>query len=106
MGVTLNEAKTSIEEARKESFNFLGYTFGPHRYQKDGHCATSTVRRCPSRLSSSNWSGNSTSWTFWPKPPVRRGARFRNCGPFTGVICANWAVAMVLSEFGTGLSSA
>ena len=37
MGVTLNEAKTCIQEARKESFNFLGYTFGPHRYKKDGH---------------------------------------------------------------------
>jgi RNA-directed DNA polymerase len=37
MGVTLNEAKTSIKQARTESFNFLGYTFGPHRYKKDGH---------------------------------------------------------------------
>src|SRR5260370_15130963 len=37
LGVTLNEAKTCIKEARKESFNFLGYTFGPHRYKKDGH---------------------------------------------------------------------
>src|SRR5258708_2353365 len=37
MGVTLNEAKTCIQQARKESFNFLGYTFGPHRYRKDGH---------------------------------------------------------------------
>jgi RNA-directed DNA polymerase len=36
MGVTLNEAKTSIQQARPESFSFLGYTFGPHRYQKDG----------------------------------------------------------------------
>jgi RNA-directed DNA polymerase len=36
MGVTLNEAKTSIKRARQESFNFLGYTFGPHRYKKDG----------------------------------------------------------------------
>jgi RNA-directed DNA polymerase len=36
MGVTLNEAKTSIRQARQESFNFLGYTFGPHRYKKDG----------------------------------------------------------------------
>ena len=36
MGVTLNEAKTSIKQARQESFNFLGYTFGPHRYKKDG----------------------------------------------------------------------
>jgi RNA-directed DNA polymerase len=36
MGVTLNEAKTSIKQARKESFDFLGYTFGPHRYRKSG----------------------------------------------------------------------
>lgn len=36
MGVTLNEAKTSIRQARRESFNFLGYTFGPHCYKKDG----------------------------------------------------------------------
>ena len=37
LGLTLNEAKTSIKEARKESFHFLGYTFGPHRFRKDGH---------------------------------------------------------------------
>jgi RNA-directed DNA polymerase len=37
LGLTLNEAKTSIKAARKESFNFLGYTFGPHRFRKDGH---------------------------------------------------------------------
>src|SRR2546426_11965945 len=37
MGVTLNEAKTSIKQARQESFHFLGYTFGPQRYKKDGH---------------------------------------------------------------------
>jgi RNA-directed DNA polymerase len=35
--LTLNEAKTSIKEARRERFNFLGYTFGPHHYRKDGH---------------------------------------------------------------------
>src|SRR2546426_3314883 len=37
LGLTLNEAKTSIKQARKERFDFLGYTFGPHRYEKDGH---------------------------------------------------------------------
>ena len=37
LGLTLNEAKTSIKAARKESFQFLGYTFGPHRYKPDGH---------------------------------------------------------------------
>ena len=35
--LTLNEAKTSIRQARKESFNFPGYTFGPHRNRKTGH---------------------------------------------------------------------
>src|SRR5437763_2225617 len=30
LGLTLNEAKTSIRNARKERFDFLGYTFGPH----------------------------------------------------------------------------
>jgi RNA-directed DNA polymerase len=37
LGLTLNEAKTSIKPARNESFNFLGYTFGPHRNRKTGH---------------------------------------------------------------------
>src|SRR5919107_3775191 len=37
IGLTLNEAKTKIKEARTERFDFLGYTFGPHRYRKDGH---------------------------------------------------------------------
>src|ERR1700727_2469409 len=37
IGLTLNEAKTSIKQARKERFDFLGYSFGPHRLRKDGH---------------------------------------------------------------------
>jgi RNA-directed DNA polymerase len=37
LGLTLNEAKTSIKAAREENFSFLGYTFGPHRYKPDGH---------------------------------------------------------------------
>jgi RNA-directed DNA polymerase len=37
LGLTLNEAKTSIKEARTESFDFLGYTFGPHCHRKYGH---------------------------------------------------------------------
>ncbi len=37
LGLTLNEAKTELKEARRESFDFLGYTFGPQHYRKDGH---------------------------------------------------------------------
>jgi RNA-directed DNA polymerase len=36
LGLTLNEAKTSVPNARAERFNFLGYTFGPHRHWKTG----------------------------------------------------------------------
>src|SRR5437764_5925091 len=36
LGLTLNEAKTSIKQARTESFDFLGYTFGPHCFQPNG----------------------------------------------------------------------
>src|SRR6266511_4489585 len=37
MGLTLNEQKTRVVDGRRESFDFLGYTFGPMRYRKDGH---------------------------------------------------------------------
>jgi len=37
LGLALNEAKTSIRNARQERFDFLGYAFGPHHYRKDGH---------------------------------------------------------------------
>jgi len=37
LGLTLNEAKTSVRDARAERFDFLGYAFGPHHYRKDGH---------------------------------------------------------------------
>jgi RNA-directed DNA polymerase len=30
LGLTLNEKKTSLRDARRERFGFLGYTFGPH----------------------------------------------------------------------------
>jgi RNA-directed DNA polymerase len=37
IGLTLNEAKTTIKQARTERFDFLGYTFGPHRFRKTGY---------------------------------------------------------------------
>jgi len=37
IGLSLNEAKTCVRDARRESFDFLGYTFGPEWYRKDGH---------------------------------------------------------------------
>lgn len=36
IGLSLNESKTRVVNARKESFDFLGYTFGPRYTKKDG----------------------------------------------------------------------
>ena len=36
LGLTLNETKTQLKEAHRESFDFLGYALGPHRYWKNG----------------------------------------------------------------------
>jgi RNA-directed DNA polymerase len=37
IGLTLNEGKTSVKQARRERFDFLGYSFGPHRMRTNGH---------------------------------------------------------------------
>src|SRR5438270_7788067 len=37
LGLTVNEAKTAVRDAQRERFDFLGYSFGPHHYRKDGH---------------------------------------------------------------------
>ena len=36
LGLTINEAKTSLRDARKERFTFLGYSFGPHWFKANG----------------------------------------------------------------------
>ena len=36
LGLSLNEAKTSVRDARQESFDFLGCTFGPKVYRRTG----------------------------------------------------------------------
>jgi RNA-directed DNA polymerase len=33
LGLVLNETKTAIRDARRERFDFLGYSFGPHHYR-------------------------------------------------------------------------
>ena len=34
IGLTLNREKTKLVQAKHERFDFLGYTFGPHRFKK------------------------------------------------------------------------
>jgi RNA-directed DNA polymerase len=37
LGLTINEAKTSLRNARQERFDFLGYSFGAHLFEANGH---------------------------------------------------------------------
>jgi RNA-directed DNA polymerase len=52
LGLMLNEAKTSIKDARKEKFDFLGYSFGPHCYRKEGswYTGASPARKSQQRV--------------------------------------------------------
>ena len=68
MGLTLNEQKTRVCDGRRESFDFLGYTFGPMRYRKDGHeyvgaaPAKKAVKRVKGRIRQILRSGNQAPW--------------------------------------------
>lgn len=52
IGLTLNMTKTRLCEARSDHFDFLGYTFGPERFRKDGHwyLAAKPSKKAISRL--------------------------------------------------------
>jgi RNA-directed DNA polymerase len=69
MGLTLNEAKTVIKKARRERFDFLGYTFGPHHYRKDGHWylgaspSKKSVARLRQKVGDLLNPGNMGTWT-------------------------------------------
>ena len=68
MGLTLNERKTRVGNGRKEPFTFLGYTFGPLRYRKDGHWylgaapAKKAVQRVKGRIRQILRPGNQAPW--------------------------------------------
>ena len=68
LGLALNEAKTAVRDARREPFDFLGYTFGPHRYRKDGHWylgaspSKKSVLRLKAKVSDLMVPGNMGAW--------------------------------------------
>jgi len=74
LGLALNETKTCIRQARRESFHFLGYTFGPERYRKDGHWylaakpSKKSIRRVKERMREVLHPGNHEPW---PEVAVR-----------------------------------
>jgi RNA-directed DNA polymerase len=68
IGLTLNEAKTSIRDARTESFDFLGYTFGPECYRPNGQWSLAakpskkSVQRVKARVRAVLHPGNQARW--------------------------------------------
>jgi RNA-directed DNA polymerase len=68
LGLDLNETKTAIRDARRERFDFLGYSFGPHHYRKDGHWylgaspSKKSVLRLKAKVSDTLVPGNMGTW--------------------------------------------
>lgn len=68
IGLTLNEKKTRLCDARKECFNFLGYTFGPECYRPNGRWYTAAkpskkaVLRVKEKLGAILVRGNPRPW--------------------------------------------
>lgn len=68
LGLTLNEAKTSVKNARQESFDFLGYTLGPRHFPNGGRWylgaapSKKSVQRIKAKVSNLLTPGNKSSW--------------------------------------------
>ncbi len=68
LGLALSEAKTSVKDARTERFDFLGYTFGPHCYQRNGKRylgaspSEKSVKRVKTKISEVLAPGNTQPW--------------------------------------------
>lgn len=68
IGLKLNESKTSVKDGRRDSFNFLGYTFGPMIWRKNGarylgaYPSRKAERRLRERVKGLLYRGNPTPW--------------------------------------------
>jgi len=68
LGLTLNEAKTSVKDARRESFDFLGYTLGPRHFRNGGRWylgaapSKRSVQRIKTKVSDLLMPGNKSAW--------------------------------------------
>jgi len=69
LGLTLNEAKTSVRDARRERFDFLGYSFGPHHFPRNGRWylgaspSKKSVQRIKDKVGEILVPGNQAPWT-------------------------------------------
>jgi RNA-directed DNA polymerase len=68
LGLSLNEAKTTVRNARKDRFDFLGYSFGPHHSPRTGQQyigaspSKKSVARLKTRISTILQRGNKEPW--------------------------------------------
>jgi RNA-directed DNA polymerase len=68
LGLTLNEAKTSVKDARREGFDFLGYTLGPRHLPNGGRWylgaspSKKSVRRIKTKVGELLTPGNKGAW--------------------------------------------
>ena len=68
LGLTLNEAKTSLRNARQERFDFLGYSFGPHWFEANGKWylgaspSKKSVQRLKTKVGDLLVPGNNDPW--------------------------------------------
>jgi RNA-directed DNA polymerase len=68
MKLTINESKTSIRDARKEHFRFLGYELGPLVNRRDGRTylgarpSKKAMERVRERVSAILWRGRTERW--------------------------------------------
>ena len=68
LGLTINEAKTSLKDARRESFDFLGYTLGPRHFRNGGRWylgaapSKKSVRRVKRKISDLLRPSNTGAW--------------------------------------------
>jgi RNA-directed DNA polymerase len=80
LGLTLNEVKTKLKDARSEHFDFLGYSFGPYHHRKDGYRylgaspSKKSVRRLTTKVDELLAPGNQDPW---PKVRNRLNAMLR-----------------------------
>lgn len=68
LGLAINEGKTSLRDARKERFDFLGYAFGLHRFKANGKWylgaspSKKSMRRFKTKIGSMLVPANTDPW--------------------------------------------
>jgi RNA-directed DNA polymerase len=68
LGLSLNRTKTCLRDARRERFDFLGYSFGPHCFRQTGRWYTGaspskkSVQRLKAKVGAVLVPGNKGAW--------------------------------------------